>query len=171
MPTQLGSAGSGCGPACRGCFCGTRWLFRHVHGVHHRSRQPSPWAAYAFHPVEALINGLVTPLALAVVPVHGGVLLLFQLHQILRNAHGHAAVETMPCGFTHHWLGRLFTTTTHHHLHHETATGDYALWFTFWDRWCGTLRPDYTARFEATCSRSGTLGRHPGETACTATHT
>ena len=30
-----------------------RWLFRRVHGVHHRSRNPSPWAAYAFHPVEA----------------------------------------------------------------------------------------------------------------------
>jgi sterol desaturase/sphingolipid hydroxylase (fatty acid hydroxylase superfamily) len=130
----------------------TRWLFRHVHGVHHRSRQPSPWAAYAFHPVEALIQALVTPLALAVVPVHGGVLMLFQLHQILRNTHGHAAVETMPTGFTRHWLGRLFTTTTHHHLHHEFAHGNYALWFTFWDRWCGTLRPDYSARFEATCS-------------------
>lgn len=129
----------------------TRWLFRHVHSVHHRSRQPSPWAAYAFHPIEALVNGLVTPLALAVVPVHGGVLLLFALHQILRNAHGHAAVETMPRGFVRHWLGRQFTTTTHHHLHHEFSIGHYALWFTWWDRMCGTLRADYAARFEATC--------------------
>lgn len=129
----------------------TRWLFRHVHSVHHRSRQPSPWAAYAFHPVEALVNGLVTPLALAVVPVHGGVLLLFALHQILRNAHGHAAVETMPRGFVQHWLGRQFTTTTHHHLHHEHAVGHYALWFTWWDRLCGTLREDYFRRFDATC--------------------
>lgn len=128
----------------------TRWWFRRVHAVHHRSRQPSPWAAYAFHPIEALINGLVTPLALLVVPVHGGVLLLFQLHQIVRNTHGHAAVETLPRGFARHWLGRWFTTTTHHHLHHETAVGHYALWFTFWDRWCGTLRPDYEARFEVT---------------------
>ncbi len=127
----------------------TPWLFRRVHGVHHRSRNPSPWAAYAFHPIEAVINGLVTPLALLVVPLHGGVLFAFGLHQILRNAHGHAAVETMPRGFVRHWFWGRFTTTTHHHLHHETARGNYGLWFTWWDRWCGTERDDYRARFDA----------------------
>jgi Delta7-sterol 5-desaturase len=126
----------------------TPWLLRHVHGVHHRSRNPSPWAAYAFHPVEALVNGLVTPLALLVVPLHWSVLMLFALHQIVRNTHGHAAVETMPRGFARHWLGGRFTTTTHHHLHHETARGNYGLWFTWWDRWCGTERADYLQRFD-----------------------
>lgn len=127
----------------------TPWLFRHVHGVHHRSRNPSPFAAYAFHPVEALINGLVTPLALLVVPVHGLVLLAFALHQIVRNAHGHLSVETMPRGFVRHWFWGRFTTTTHHHLHHETARGNYGLWFTWWDRVFGTERADYRARFDA----------------------
>ncbi len=126
----------------------SRWLFRRVHGVHHRSRNPSPWAAYAFHPVEALVNSLVTPLALLVVPLHGLVLFAFAIHQIVRNAHGHLAIETMPRGFARHWLGGRFTTTTHHHLHHETAQGNYGLWFTFWDRWMGTERSDYHARFE-----------------------
>ena len=125
----------------------TRWLFRRVHGVHHRSRNPSPWAAYSFHPVEALVTGLVTPLALLVVPVHGAVIIAFSVHQILRNAHGHAAVETMPRSFVRHWLWGRFTTTTHHHLHHETAQGNYGLWFTWWDRWCGTERVDYLKRF------------------------
>jgi sterol desaturase/sphingolipid hydroxylase (fatty acid hydroxylase superfamily) len=127
----------------------TPWWFRHVHGVHHRSRNPSPWAAYAFHPVEAVVNGLVTPLALLAVPLHWSVMVAFGLHQILRNAHGHAAVETLPRGFVRHWLGGRFTTTTHHHLHHETARGNYGLWFTWWDRLCGTERPDYQARFDA----------------------
>jgi Delta7-sterol 5-desaturase len=124
------------------------WWLRHVHAVHHRSRNPSPWAAYAFHPLEAVINGLVTPLALCVAPLHGGVVLLFAIHQIVRNAHGHAAIETMPRGFARHWLWGRFTTTTHHHLHHETAQGNYGLWFTWWDRWCGTERPEYLARFD-----------------------
>jgi sterol desaturase/sphingolipid hydroxylase (fatty acid hydroxylase superfamily) len=31
-----------------------RRLFRLVHRVHHRSHDPSPWAAYAFGPIEAL---------------------------------------------------------------------------------------------------------------------
>jgi sterol desaturase/sphingolipid hydroxylase (fatty acid hydroxylase superfamily) len=125
-----------------------RWWFRRVHGVHHRSRNPSPWAAYAFHPLEALVNGLVTPLALLAVPLHWSVVLAFALHQIVRNAHGHLALETMPRGFARHWLWGRFTTTTHHHLHHETAQGNYGLWFTWWDRWCGTERADYLARFD-----------------------
>ncbi len=125
------------------------WLLRHVHGVHHRSRNPSPWAAYAFHPIEALLNGLYIPLALLLLPLHWGVLFALALHQIVRNAHGHAAVETMPRGFARHALGGCFTTTTHHHLHHETASGNYGLWFTWWDRICCTERPDYLARFDA----------------------
>ena len=126
----------------------SKWRFARVHGVHHRSRNPSPWAAYAFHPVEAVVNGLVTPLALLAVPLHWSVLLAFAIHQIVRNAHGHLAVEVMPRGFARHRLWGLFTTTTHHHLHHETARGNYGLWFTWWDRWCGTERADYQQRFD-----------------------
>jgi sterol desaturase/sphingolipid hydroxylase (fatty acid hydroxylase superfamily) len=137
----------------------TRWALRHVHGVHHRSRQPTPWAAYAFHPLEALVNGLVTPLALLVVPLHWSVVMLFALHQIARNALGHAAIETMPRGFTHHAIGRHFTTTTHHHLHHETASGNYGLWFTWWDSACATERPEYHRRFDAATQPAGAFTR------------
>jgi Delta7-sterol 5-desaturase len=132
----------------------TPWLLRRVHHVHHRSRNPSPWAAYAFHPVEAIINGLVVPLALMIVPLHGGVIFLFGIHQILRNAHGHAAVEIMPRRFARHRLWGRFTTTTHHHLHHETARGNYGLWFTWWDRWCGTELAEYLPRFEKATQQS-----------------
>ena len=127
----------------------SRWLFRHVHGLHHRSRHPSPWAAYAFHPLEAMINALMMPLALCAVPLPGIVLFVVGIHQIVRNAHGHLAVETMPRGFARHWLGGRFTTTTHHHMHHETAKGNYGLWFTWWDRIGGTEQADYLARFDA----------------------
>jgi len=127
----------------------TRWLFRRVHGVHHRSRNPSPWAAFSFHPVEALIQGSALPLMLLVMPLHQYVVIAFAVHQIVRNTHGHAAVESLPRGFARHWLGARFVTTTHHHLHHETAQGNYGLWFTWWDRWCGTERQDYLQRFEA----------------------
>jgi len=127
----------------------TRWMFRHVHGVHHRSRQPSPWAAYAMHPVEAMVNALIPVTTLLVAPVQEHVLALFVLHQVLRNVHGHAAVETLPHGFARHPVGGLFTTTTHHHLHHETAQGNYGLWFTWWDRLFGTERADSRPRFEA----------------------
>jgi lathosterol oxidase len=97
---------------------------------------------------------MVTPLALAVVPLHVSVLLAFTVHQIVRNAHGHAAVEIMPSGFARHWLWGRFTTTTHHHLHHETAKGNYGLWFTWWDRWLGTESAQYHQRFSEVTGRA-----------------
>jgi len=127
----------------------TRWMMRHVHFVHHRSRHPSPFAAYATHPAESLIVGLVILLPLLVVPLNGYVLIAFGIGEIIRAAVNHAGVETMPRRFARHWFWGRFVTTTHHHLHHEAVRGNYALWFTWWDRWCGTERADYLQRFDA----------------------
>jgi len=127
----------------------TRWMFRHVHGVHHRSRKPSPWAGLSFHPVEALIEGSTLPVILLFIPLHQYVVVAYLLHHMLRNAQSHAGVEVLPRGFVRHWFWGRFATTTHHHLHHETAQGNYGLWFTWWDRWHGTERADYLARFDA----------------------
>ena len=126
----------------------TRWMFKHVHFVHHRSRNPSPWAAYAFHPIEALMTGMTLLVAIAAVPLNEAVLTAFLVHGVVRSALGHAAFETMPAGFVRHPILRLLTTTTHHHLHHETGRGNYGLWFTWWDQWCGTERKDYSSRFD-----------------------
>ncbi len=123
------------------------WLFRYVHAVHHRSRHPSPFGSYCFHPVEALINGLYVPLALLLVPIPAPVLFLAGLHQMLRNALGHSSVELMPAGFIDHKVWRYITTTTHHHLHHEAVNGNYGLWFTWCDRVLGTELPQYRQRF------------------------
>ena len=126
----------------------TRWLFRHVHGVHHRSREPSPWAALSFHPVEALVQGAPLPLMLLVMPLNDYVVFAYLLHQMLLNAYGHGGVEVLPRGFVRHWFWGRFVTSTHHHLHHETGLGNYSLWFTWWDRWCGTERAEYLERFD-----------------------
>ena len=76
-----------------------RW-FRAVHGRHHQSLHPTPWAAYAFHPVEALVQAAFLPLFLLVVPVHGAVIAVFLVHMILRNTIGHCAHELWPWRWT-----------------------------------------------------------------------
>lgn len=121
---------------------GKRW-FRAVHGRHHASMHPTPWAAYAFHPVEALVQAAFLPLFLWLVPVHGGVIVVFLLHMILRNTVAHCAHELMPWRWTRHgWLGWI-TPVSHHHFHHAHNRGNYGLYFTWWDRWCGTEDPAY----------------------------
>jgi Delta7-sterol 5-desaturase len=119
-----------------------RW-FRAVHGRHHASLHPTPWAAYAFHPIEALVQAAFLPLFLLVVPMHTGAIGVFLLHMIVRNAIGHCAHELFPWRWTPRgWLGWI-TPVSHHHFHHARNRGNYGLYFTWWDRLCGTEDTEY----------------------------
>ena len=127
-----------------------RWLhhkawFSSVHGRHHASRHPTPWAAYAFHPVEAIVQAAFFPLYLAIVPTHDAVMLVFVLHMTLRNAIGHCSHEVFPWAATPRGFFRWITPVTHHHFHHAHNQGNFGLYFTWWDQWCGTEDPDYLA--------------------------
>jgi len=119
-----------------------RW-FGTVHGRHHASVHPTPWAAYSFHPVEAAIQAAFLPLFVAVVPTHGGVVAVFLLHMILRNAIGHCSHELMPWRLTPRGALRWITPVSHHHFHHARNRGNYGLYFTWWDRWCDTEDAEY----------------------------
>ena len=121
-------------------------LFRHLHLVHHQSRTPTPWAAYSFAPGEALLMALFVPAMLALIPLHGAVIVVFLAIMILRNAMGHSGIEFHPQGWVDGPLDCL-TTTTHHDLHHQHFKGNYGLYFTWWDRWMGTEFDDYKTRF------------------------
>jgi Delta7-sterol 5-desaturase len=136
-------------------------IFRHVHSVHHRSRNPSPWAAYSFHPVEAIVQAAFLPLALFLGPVHVGVIFLFTLHMIVRNALGHSGVEIYPRDAARSPAFRWLTSVTHHHLHHQAARGNYGLYFSWWDRWMGTEHPDYLSTFDRVTHRNPAAGSAP----------
>lgn len=130
-------------------------LFKAVHLVHHKSTNPSPWAAYAFHPVEAVINSGVFVVILFTMPVHGFHLFLFFVLSLVYNVYGHLGYELYPRGFSKHWFGRWINTSVNHNLHHKHFNGNYGFYFLFWDRWMGTIREDYDEKFEevtGTCS-------------------
>jgi Delta7-sterol 5-desaturase len=120
-----------------------RWWFRYVHGRHHASLNPTPWAAYAFHPVEALIQAVFLPLYLLLVPTHAAVIGIFLVHMIVRNTVGHSAHEVFPWRWTPRGWLRWITPVTHHHFHHAHNRGNFGLYFTWWDRLCGTEDVEY----------------------------
>ena len=43
------------------------------------------------------------------------------------------------------WIAKAFNNVLHHDLHHQTVVKNYSLYFTFWDRICGTLHPETDA--------------------------
>ncbi|HEY1691142.1 MAG TPA: sterol desaturase family protein [Polyangiaceae bacterium] len=124
-------------------------LFRHVHRVHHQSHDPSPLAAYAFAPTEALVHAAFVPLMALWLPLHPLAIGAFLAFMILRNVLGHLGIELFPRWFVRSAWTRWSTTTTHHTLHHRRVGTNYGLYFTWWDRWMGTTDPTYEATFDA----------------------
>lgn len=129
-------------------------LFRLFHLVHHRSVNPSPWSAYAFHPLEAFAESLIFVIFLFTIPISHWHLLIFFLLSLIYNVYGHLGFELYPAGFQRHPLGRWVNTSVSHNQHHRYFKGNYGLYFLFWDRMMGTLRDDYDAAFSEVQTRS-----------------
>ena len=125
-----------------------RKLFRLFHLVHHHSTNPSPWAAYSFHPLEAIVEAGVFAVFLFAIPIHPLHISLFFFFMIVYNVYGHLGYELYPKGFSRHWFGRWINTSVSHNQHHQYFKGNYGLYFTFWDRMMGTIRNDYDQHFD-----------------------
>jgi len=78
-----------------------------------------------------------------------GVILAFVLIMTVYNVYGHLGWELYPPGFARHPMGRWINTSFSHNQHHRYAHSNYGLYFLWWDRWFGTLHPDYESGFEA----------------------
>ena len=130
------------------------FLFKHVHLVHHKSTNPSPWTAYAFHPLEGLLEAMIVPIIAFTIPTYGSSLGYFFLFQIIYNVYGHLGFELYPKGIHKTWIGKYINTSVAHNLHHDKFHGNSGLYFLIWDRWFGTIRTDYDETFEVATGAS-----------------
>lgn len=130
-----------------------KYVFKLVHRVHHLSHNPTPLAAFSFHPLEAIIEASVLPLIAFLIPIHRGAIMIFLFYMILMNVMGHCGFEFFPKWFLRSWMGKVQNTSVHHNMHHQYAKGNYGLYFNFWDRIMKTNHPEYRQRFEEVTSR------------------
>ena len=128
-------------------------LFNTMHLVHHKSTNPSPWAAYAFHPLESIVEVGIFAIFLFTIPVHKTHIVIFFLLSIIYNIYGHLGWELYPKGFNKSWIGKWINTSVNHNQHHKYFKGNYGLYFLFWDRIMGTIRADYDEAFEEVKNR------------------
>ena len=123
----------------------TRWLLKHVHGIHHRVL--SPWAITGnyMHPLEYVLTGSLMFMGPALLGSHVIVLWLWVIFRQWEAAEGH-------CGYAFpwsptHWLpfshGAL-----HHDFHHARVRGNYAGFLPVWDKLFGTYVRDYESAIE-----------------------
>lgn len=128
-------------------------IFPLVHKVHHLSTNPSPWAAMAFHPLEAFVEAFIIVIVAFLFPVHPLAVALFLLFMMLYNVYGHLGYELYPKGFSKSRVGRWINTSVNHNLHHQHFKGNYGLYFLFWDRIMGTLQHQYDEKFDEVTNR------------------
>ncbi len=122
-------------------------LFKVFHLIHHKSTSPSPWTAYSFHPLEAIIETGILVVIIFIMPFHQIHLIVFFTIVFVYNVYGHLGYELFPPSFHKTKIGRWISTGTAHNMHHQFFKGNYGLYFLFWDRWMGTLRPEYDKKF------------------------
>lgn len=128
-------------------------LFKVLHLVHHQSVNPSPWAAFAFHPLEAVIEIGILVVYLFTIPVMKIHLFFFFLFMMVYNVYGHLGWELYPKNFHRTWIGKWINTSINHNQHHQYFKGNYGLYFLFWDRLMGTIRTDYNEKYEEVSNR------------------
>ncbi|MEZ0223108.1 MAG: sterol desaturase family protein [Alphaproteobacteria bacterium] len=124
-----------------------RTLFRHVHYVHHQSVNPTPFAAFAFHPVEAFLETAFLIPILLWCPLYIGTLIGFLFLSHLFNVIGHLGYELFPQSSRKSPFFSWITTSTHHNLHHQHVLSNYGLYWKIWDQWGGTMNPKTEVEF------------------------
>ena len=129
-------------------FMHLRQVYKKVHLVHHLSTNPSPWTAFAFHPYESILEALILPLVVFILPIHLYAIVIFLIIMTIMNVIGHLGYELYPSGFVTHPIGRWNNTATHHNMHHRLTQCNYGLYFNWWDFWMKTNHPDYIQTFE-----------------------
>ena len=130
-----------------------RWMhqpsiYKWVHKIHHDSKITSAWTAFSFHPIEGLLEALITPCIVCVVPMHVYAVLTHLSIMTLTAVINHLDIEIYPKNNWGNHLGKYMIGATHHSHHHKYYRYNFGLYFTFWDKWAKTESPKFKEEFE-----------------------
>ena len=134
-------------------FMHVKGVYKLVHRLHHESRNPSPWAAYAFHPIEAVLETALFPIVLVLVPMHYSAFFVFLVYITLFNVIGHLGYEFYPRGWARGRITKWISTATHHNMHHMLVHKNFGFYLLFWDRVMGTNHERYEDEFDRVRNR------------------
>lgn len=116
----------------------TKWLYQHIHSVHHEYATPFGLTSEYAHPAEILFLGFATILGPAITGPHLFTLWLWMVLRVLETVEAH-------CGYHFPWSPSnfipLYGGSDFHDYHHRllyTKSGNYSSTFVYMDRIFGT---------------------------------
>ena len=114
-------------------------FYDRIHKTHHLSTNPSAFAAFAFHPLEAILEIAIFVVLIIVMPIHVIALMVAGLMSLAYNVYGHLGYEVMPRVIAQSSIGYWLNKSAYHNQHHRTYRYNYGLYTVIWDRLHGTL--------------------------------
>ena len=122
---------------------------------------PTPFSAYALHPIEALLDVSIIPLIVFTIPYHVSAITIFSAYTLILNVMGHLGFEFFPRKFTTHQFFKWHNTATHHNMHHRHFKYNFSIYFNIWDRLMKTNHPLYDETFEGALDQRDRLKPGP----------
>ncbi|MEM9011746.1 MAG: sterol desaturase family protein [Pseudomonadota bacterium] len=117
------------------------------HFLHHRSVAPTVWSQYSDGEVDAFVMQSFYLFAPMILPLHPLVLIAHRTWDHINGQIGHSGFEYFADQTTR--FPSPMVCVTFHDQHHEHFRYNYANFFSFWDRLCGTLHPDYDTKVQS----------------------
>jgi lathosterol oxidase len=110
-------------------------FYRSVHQAHHESRVPTAWTSFAFHPLEALVQAIILPAIVILMPLHSLNGLVLLLIMSITGMLNHLGFELYPPFLERRWG---IISAHHHQHHHRKYNSNFGLYVTWWDHLMGT---------------------------------
>jgi lathosterol oxidase len=125
----------------------TRVLYALLHKFHHQYDRPRPLTLFALSPVENLAFGGLWLMFISIYHASWLGMSLYLMLNVCFGAVGHLGVEPLPAGWVKRPVLRQFAGGSFHAQHHQDMKHNFGFYTLFWDRLCGTLRPDYERNY------------------------
>lgn len=112
-------------------------IYKYIHKTHHKWLIPTPFASHAFHPLDGWAQGVPYHIFILFFPMQKWVFLcsFFVLNIWTTSIHDEYFIVPNIL-----YLQQIVNNAAHHTDHHLYFNYNLGLYFTFWDRVCGTYR-------------------------------
>ena len=121
-----------------------RFLYKHVHALHHRYHSPFCWVTQYLHPWELITVGFLTTTNTWCFDCHPLTIWSYMLLSIVISVEAHIGFD-FPFTLNHVIPLGIIGGSPKHDMHHLKPTTNYEPFFNHFDRLCGTWCPTMRA--------------------------